>query len=64
VLEKYRWNAAATGGYLWLDRHRTAAPAVKTASIAVLPFADLSPAKDQEYFSDGLAEELIKGCPA
>ncbi len=30
------------------------------ASIAVLPFADLSPKKDQEYyFSDGLAEEII-----
>ena len=28
-------------------------------SIAVLPFTDLSLAKDQEYFSDGLAEELI-----
>ena len=28
-------------------------------SIAVLPFADLSPEKDQEYFCDGLAEELI-----
>jgi len=28
-------------------------------SIAVLPFEDLSPAKDQEYFSDGLAEELL-----
>ncbi len=28
-------------------------------SIAVLPFADLSPERDQEYFCDGLAEELI-----
>jgi serine/threonine protein kinase/lipoprotein NlpI len=28
-------------------------------SIAVLPFADLSAEKDQEYFCDGLAEELI-----
>lgn len=28
-------------------------------SIAVLPFEDLSPEKDQEYFCDGLAEELI-----
>ena len=28
-------------------------------SIAVLPFSDLSPQKDQEYFCDGLAEELI-----
>ncbi|MDA2928401.1 protein kinase [Acidobacteria bacterium AH-259-O06] len=28
-------------------------------SIAVLPFADISPEKDQEYFCDGLSEELI-----
>ena len=28
-------------------------------SIAVLPFVDLSPTKDQEYFCDGLAEEII-----
>lgn len=28
-------------------------------SIAVLPFADMSVAGDQEYFSDGLAEELL-----
>ena len=28
-------------------------------SVAVLPFVDLSEKKDQEYFSDGLTEELI-----
>jgi TolB-like protein/Flp pilus assembly protein TadD/tRNA A-37 threonylcarbamoyl transferase component Bud32 len=28
-------------------------------SLAVLPFADLSPEKDQQYFCDGLADELI-----
>ena len=28
-------------------------------SIAVLPFIDLSPGKDQAYFSDGLAEEVL-----
>jgi TolB-like protein/Flp pilus assembly protein TadD len=28
-------------------------------SIAVLPFADMSPRKDQEYMSDGIAEELL-----
>lgn len=28
-------------------------------SIAVLPFVDMSAAKDQEYFSDGLSEELL-----
>ncbi|HEY8650293.1 MAG TPA: FlgO family outer membrane protein, partial [Chthoniobacterales bacterium] len=28
-------------------------------SIAVLPFADLSPAEDHGYFSDGIAEEIL-----
>lgn len=39
-------------------RGRTAPPALD-ASIAVLPFADVSPAHDQEYFSDGVAEEIL-----
>jgi len=34
-----------------------AAPARR--SIAVLPFADMSPEQDQEYLSDGIAEELL-----
>jgi TolB-like protein/Tfp pilus assembly protein PilF len=36
-------------------------PAVSTASpsIAVLPFANMSDDKEQDYFSDGLAEEII-----
>ena len=29
-------------------------------SVAVLPFLDLSPGKDQQYFSDGIAEELTE----
>ena len=29
------------------------------STIAVLPFADLSPDRDQEYFSDGIAEEIL-----
>lgn len=28
-------------------------------SIGVLPFADMSPQKDQEYFSDGITEEIL-----
>ena len=28
-------------------------------SIAVLPFTDLSPARDHDYFSEGIAEELL-----
>jgi serine/threonine protein kinase/Tfp pilus assembly protein PilF len=30
-------------------------------SIAVLPFIDMSPQKDQEYFCEGISEELING---
>jgi TolB-like protein len=30
-------------------------------SIAVLPFADFSPAGDQAWFADGLAEEILNG---
>jgi len=42
-------------------QHEMAAPgeALSDKSIAVLPFVDMSEKKDQEYFSDGLAEELI-----
>jgi len=35
------------------------APAPEQPSVAVLPFVDMSPQKDQEYFCDGMAEELI-----
>jgi TolB-like protein/Flp pilus assembly protein TadD len=41
---------------------RTAAPPERRdvrRSIAVLPFADMSPQKDQDYLCEGLAEELI-----
>jgi len=47
---------AAAAFVLW-QRHRT--PPAAPASVAVLPFADYSPNKDQEYFSDGLTEEII-----
>ena len=51
------------GGTWWvrqrIDRDSRAATAAVTPSIAVLPFADLSPGKDQEYFSDGIAEEIL-----
>lgn len=37
---------------------KISAPSNTRTSIAVLPFANTSPEKDQEYFSDGLSEEL------
>jgi TolB-like protein/Flp pilus assembly protein TadD len=53
--------------HLWLSKkvaeeNSAVAPAthaVPEKSVAVLPFVDMSEKKDQEYFSDGLSEELI-----
>jgi TolB-like protein/Tfp pilus assembly protein PilF len=42
--------------YFFLPRRKTA---VGEKSIAVLPFVDMSPQKDQEYFCDGMTEEII-----
>lgn len=56
------------GGLVFLQGRDTPAPPTEPAattsapqgkSIAVLPFADRSPNHDQEYFSDGIAEELL-----
>jgi TolB-like protein/tetratricopeptide (TPR) repeat protein len=56
VLSKRDAPASATP----IARASAAVPsAVAEKSIAVLPFVDMSERKDQEYFSDGLSEELI-----
>jgi len=50
----------AVAAAFWLGRGgKGTATQAGTPSIAVLPFADMSPEKNQEYFSDGLAEELL-----
>jgi len=46
------------GWYFWKS-HRAAPAREESASIAVLPFKDLSPAKDQDWMCDGIAEEII-----
>jgi TolB-like protein/DNA-binding winged helix-turn-helix (wHTH) protein/predicted Zn-dependent protease len=50
----------------WLSRRieakhpvAAASTSVVDRSIAVLPFADMSEKKDQEYFADGMAEEIL-----
>jgi adenylate cyclase len=50
-------GAPGVGWYFW-KAHRAPAKA-ESASIAVLPFKDLSPAKDQDWMCDGIAEEII-----
>jgi TolB-like protein/Flp pilus assembly protein TadD len=51
--------AIAGIGFLAMRGGRSGGSAKVATSIAVLPFTDLSPTKDQEYFSDGISEELL-----
>jgi adenylate cyclase len=53
---------AATGWLAWRNHWLPGTPAGNEAgekSIAVLPFADMSEQHDQQYFGDGLAEEIL-----
>jgi TolB-like protein/Tfp pilus assembly protein PilF len=58
---------ALIAGKFWISKTSTTevtAPVASTStisdkSIAVLPFADMSEKKDQEYFADGMAEEIL-----
>ena len=51
---------ATAAGLWWQGKGRNSpAPVQQMASIAVLPFVDMSPDRSQEYVGDGLAEELL-----
>src|SRR5437899_5929817 len=64
-----RWAAVAIGllvvgaivaAFMIVSRRPTTSlTAIPEKSIAVLPFVDMSAGKDQEYFSDGISEELL-----
>ena len=64
---RIRWLLAATimalgviAAVSYFSRRPTQSDAaIPDNSIAVLPFVDMSQAKDQEYFSDGISEELL-----
>jgi TolB-like protein len=61
VLRPWKWVGGSSGARPAPEAPATAAtaPAAPAKSIAVLPFVDMSQKRDQEYFSDGLSEELI-----
>ncbi|MGZ6124230.1 MAG: tetratricopeptide repeat protein, partial [Myxococcales bacterium] len=58
---------AAAPGLVWyfhargIQKPPSSASGEGNASIAVLPFVNLSSDKEQEYFSDGIAEEILNG---
>ncbi len=49
----------AIAAAFYLVRDWQASSSGTSASVAVLPFADMSPNGDQEYFADGMTEEII-----
>ena len=51
--------AAGLLAYFGLARNHPEASPPPEKSIAVLPFVDLSQARDQDYFCDGISEELL-----
>jgi TolB-like protein/Tfp pilus assembly protein PilF len=54
VLGVHFWTSKTS-----IQAPRAAAVAIADKSIAVLPFVDMSEKKDQEYFADGMAEEIL-----
>jgi serine/threonine protein kinase/Tfp pilus assembly protein PilF len=51
--------AAGVASRFWLKQEKRNVSTINAASIAVLPFADLSAGQDQQYFIYGLTEQLI-----
>ena len=58
-VQRRKWESGAG----WAARPTTPAiasrPIGRVASIAVLPFADMSATNDQDWFCDGIAEEIL-----
>ncbi len=69
TVSSFRWQVAlaiagvaviiALGWFFAQRRWRMDARGQEISSIAVLPFTDMSPERNQEYFCDGMTDEII-----
>ena len=55
----WRWQPASAAANSRQANAASSASRVATASIAVLPFTNMSGDAEQEYFSDGISEDII-----
>lgn len=66
-IDRFGWRSIVVGMLVaalllagaWLYAGRDSAFQSETPTLAVLPFADLSPQRDKAYFSEGVAEEIL-----
>jgi serine/threonine protein kinase/tetratricopeptide (TPR) repeat protein len=58
-VQRRAWESGSARAVTSPAADRAPRSAERVPSIAVLAFADMSPAKDQEWFCDGIAEEIL-----
>ena len=59
AVDKFLFQAESTPAEITAEQDLAAESVAREKSVAVLPFVDLSPSGDYEWFSDGLSEEIL-----